>query len=424
MTVIIAGAGIAGLSLALTCHELDIPVKLYEQVDKITPLGVGINLQPHAVREIFEMGLADEIDKIGVRTREVAYFSKTGLPIWAEARGTWAGYNWPQYSIHRGYLHMMLYDAVVARLGPDCIETSAEVIGVTNHDKGVTVDVRQNGSIKQVVGRVLVGADGIHSNIRGLFDPHGGTPIWGGAVLWRGTTTMKPFLSGATMAMAGHEQQKFVTYPISNPDPATGESLINWIAELHYDPDDDWNRDDYNRRGVLADFLPQFEGWKFDWLDIPQVIRDANDIFEYPMIDRDPLEQWTHGNVTLMGDAAHAMYPIGSNGASQGIIDARVLGKCFARYGVNNAALKAYDLERRPICNAIVLANRGNGPDQVMQVIEERCGGVFDKVEDILSAKEMAEMAAAYKNIAGFDRETLNNAPRIVANNMNRPGQE
>ncbi len=410
MTVIISGAGIGGLTMALTCHQLGLPVKVFEAVKEITPLGVGINLQPHSVRELYELGLGDELEAIGVRTREVAYFSKLGLPIWAEERGKWAGYHWPQYSVHRGALQMMLFDAVIARLGVDCVKTNCAVTRFEQTADGVVVML---GDGRKISGDVLVAADGIHSGIRAGFYPKEGPPIWAGAVLWRGTTTAKAFLSGATMGMAGHQDQKFVVYPIGKPD-ADGKSLINWIAELKFDPNAAWNREDYNRHGKLEDFLPQFENWNFDWLDIPHLIREANIIHEFPMIDRDPLARWTFGNVTLLGDAAHAMYPIGSNGATQAIIDARVLGKCFAMFGVNNAALEAYDTERRPVCNAIVLANRGNGPDVVMQVIEERCDGQFAAVEDILSPDEMAKMAADYKKVAGFDVETLNNAPNII----------
>ncbi len=219
------------------------------------------------------------------------------------------------------------------------------------------------------------------------------------------------------MGMAGHETQKFVTYPISQPDE-NGESNINWIAELKFSPDADWNREDYNRRGVLDDFLPSFEDWDFDWLNIPATIRAADQIFEFPMIDRDPLKRWSFGNVTLLGDAAHAMYPIGSNGATQAILDARMLGRCFYEHGVNAGALKAYDDDRRPKCNAVVLANRGNGPDQVMQVVEERTNGVFENIDDVLSSEERLEMAATYKKIAGFDVEILNNAPSIISDEM------
>lgn len=417
MTVIISGAGIGGLTAALTCHELGIPVKVFEQVREITPLGVGINLQPHAVREIFEMGLEAEIEAIGVRTKEVAYFSKKGLPIHAEARGVWAGYRWPQYSIHRGELQMMLLKAVRERLGADAVETGAAVVGFTEEADGVHVKVERGGAITEELGDVLIGADGLHSNIRAGFYPEEGAPVWAGAVLWRGTTKAVPFLSGATMGMAGHETQKFVTYPISKPD-AGGKAMINWIAELWFEPDSRWNREDYNRTGALADFLPQFKSWKFDWLDIPALIKAADRIYEFPMIDRDPLERWSFGRATLLGDAAHAMYPIGSNGATQAILDARMLGRCFVEQGVNAAALSAYDADRRPKCNAVVLANRGNGPDQVMQVVEERSGGDFADIDDVLSPTERLEMAKAYKRIAGFDVDILNDAPSIITKGM------
>lgn len=416
MTVIISGAGIGGLTAALTCHALGLPVKVYEQVREITPLGVGINLQPHAVREIFELGLEAEIEAIGVRTKEVAYFSKKGLPIHAEARGVWAGYSWPQYSIHRGELQMMLLKAVQARLG-DVVETGAAVVGFAEDAGGVTVQVDRGGVITQERGDVLIGADGLHSKIRAGFYPEEGAPIWAGAVLWRGTTQAAPFLSGASMAMAGHARQKFVTYPISAPD-AAGKATINWIAELWFDPQAKWNREDYNRQGALADFLPAFAAWGFDWLDIPALIQTADTIYEFPMIDRDPLPRWSFGRATLLGDAAHAMYPIGSNGATQAILDARMLGRCFVEHGVNAAALTAYDANRRPKCNAVVLANRGNGPDQVMQVVEDRCGGDFADIDDVLSPTERLEMAKAYKRIAGFDVDILNAAPSIITKGM------
>ena len=419
MTVIVSGAGIGGLTVALTCHELGIPVKVYEQVKEITPLGVGINLQPHAVREIFEMGLEAEIDSIGLRTKEVAYFTKTGLPIHSEARGAWAGYNWPQYSIHRGELQMMLLAAVRARLGEDAVQTGAAITSFEETETGVRFNVERGGVTSTGTGSVLIGADGLHSKVRAQFYPDEGAPVWAGAVLWRGTTRAVPFMSGASMAMAGHQDQKFVTYPISKTDE-NGEANINWIAELKFQPDAEWNREDYNRKGILKDFLPFFESWNFDWLDIPATIRAADQIFEFPMIDRDPLPCWSFGKVTLLGDAAHAMYPIGSNGATQAILDARVLGRLFYELGVNAEALAAYDKDRRPTCNAIVLANRGNGPDQVMQIVEERTGGMFDNIDDVLTVEERLEMAKAYKKIAGFDVDILNNAASIISKDMKR----
>ena len=415
MNVIIAGGGIAGLSLALSLHQAGIGCRVFEQVGAIRPLGVGINVQPHAVRELFELGLEAEIEAIGVRTREVAYFSKRGGLIWSEPRGMLAGYNWPQFSVHRGKLQMMLFDEVVRRLGADAVVVGTAVTGFRETDGEVEVFLRSaDGDTRTETADLLVAADGIHSAIRRQLFPVEGPPRWGGAVLWRGTTLARPFLTGATMAMAGHEWQKFVTYPISAPDPETGEQLVNWIGELKYEPGAGWNREDWNRRGDFADFLPAFEDWRFDWLDCPALMRAGGDCYEYPMVDRDPLDRWTHGRVTLMGDAAHPMYPIGSNGASQAIMDARLLTRAFLDHGVGVDALEAYEAERRPATTRIVNANRGNGPDQVMQLVEERCGGEFSDISQILSRTELEETASAYKKIAGFDVETLNSRPPIV----------
>ncbi len=415
MQVIIAGAGIAGLSLALSLHQAGIAVRVFEQVPSIRPLGVGINVQPHAVRELFELGLADRLEDIGVRTREVAYFSKKGGLIWSEPRGMYAGYNWPQFSVHRGKLQMMLHDAVRERLGDDAVVGGTSVTGFRQDRAGVEVRLRgADGVERSERADFLIAADGIHSAIRKQLFPNEGPPRWGGAVLWRGTTVARPYLTGATMAMAGHEWQKFVTYPISRPDPVTGEALINWIGELKYEPGAGWNREDWNRKGDFADFLPAFEDWRFDWLDCPALMRAGGECFEYPMVDRDPLERWTHGRVTLIGDAAHPMYPIGSNGASQAIMDARVLARAFIDHGMTGDALDAYEAERRPATTRIVEANRGNGPDHVMQVVEERCGGVFADIGDVLSREELEQTAAGYKKIAGFDVDTLNSRPSIM----------
>jgi 2-polyprenyl-6-methoxyphenol hydroxylase-like FAD-dependent oxidoreductase len=411
MTVIIAGGGIAGLTVALSLHQIGVPARVYEQVRALKPLGVGINVQPHAVRELFELGLEAEMEAIGVRTREVAYYSKRGNLIWSEPRGMFAGYNWPQYSTHRGKLQMMLFDAVLKRLGPGSIVTEAAVTGFRETGGGVEVSLANGGAAQ---GSMLVACDGIHSAVRRQLCPGEGAPRWGGAVLWRGTTVAKPYLTGATMAMAGHEWQKFVTYPISQPGPATGEALINWIGELKYEPGAGWNREDWNRKGDFADFMPAFEDWRFPWLDCPALMRAGGECYEYPMVDRDPLERWTFGRVTLAGDAAHPMYPIGSNGASQAIMDARYLARAMLEHGVTGDALQAYEAERRPATTRIILANRGNGPDQVMQTVEERCGGTFGDISQVLSREELEQTAAGYKKIAGFDVGTLNARPPLV----------
>ncbi|MEQ8481255.1 MAG: flavin-dependent oxidoreductase [Hoeflea sp.] len=423
MTILVAGAGIAGLTFALTCHQIGARVRIFEQVDEIRPLGVGINLQPHAIRELVELGLESELEAVGIRTREVAYYSKHGRLIWSETRGLEAGYNWPQLSVHRGQLQLMLLRAVRKRLGADAVQTGWKACGFSQRQDEVVLQLENRaGDTRTERGSLLVAADGIHSAIRARMNPGEGPPVWGGAVLWRATSRAKPFLTGASMAMIGHEWQKFVTYPISPADPETGLSEINWVAELKKKPDAAWNREDWNRPGRLEDFLPSFESWRFDWLDVPELIRGARRIYEYPMVDRDPLPGWGQGRVTLMGDAAHPMYPIGSNGASQAILDARVLGKTIVAHGLSEAALIAYEDERRPATEKIVVANRGNGPDQIMQVIEEKCQGMFDVVTDVMSREELEDHAARYKALAGFDRETLNLRPPLIAD-TDRVGQ-
>lgn len=415
MTILIAGAGIAGLTFALSCHQLGLQARILERSRSIQALGVGINLQPNCVRELFDLGLEPELEVLGVRTSQVAYFTKYGLPIWVEPRGIAAGNNWPQYSVHRGHLQRLLYDKVLERLGSDAIVTDAGLTSCDQHNDGVTAYLRSaDGRQWKERGSVLIGADGIHSALRRQFYPNEGAPVWGGAVLWRGTSIAKPFLDGATMAMAGHEKQKFVTYPISRADPATGTALINWIAELKFLPDQEWRKEDWNRPGVLDDFLPAFESWAYDWLDAPALIRGAQEVLEYPMVDRDPLPKWTFGRATLMGDAAHAMYPIGSNGASQAIVDARVLGLKLKLLGAGDDALAAYETERRAPTNAIVLANRGNGPDQIMELVEQRSGGKNQAPELVISDSELQDHAAHYKSLTGLSIDALNIKPPII----------
>ncbi|MEM7301414.1 MAG: flavin-dependent oxidoreductase [Pseudomonadota bacterium] len=416
MTVLIAGAGLAGLSLGLTLHQIGVPFRIYEAVQEVKPLGVGINLQPNAVRELFDLGLEAELAKIGVQTRDYGFYTKTGLEVWTEPRGRWAGYDWPQYSVHRGKLQMLLYETLVARAGGDCIITGQRAVGFENKESGVELQLEDGatGARSSVLGTLLVAADGIHSAIRKQIRPGEGEPIWGGAVLWRATTMAKPILSGASMAMAGHDTQRFVTYPISNPDPETGLAMINWIAELTYDPSQGWNKEDWNREAHRNDFLPSFKDWSFHWIDVPALIANAETVFEYPMVDRDPIDQWTQGNTSLMGDAAHPTYPVGSNGASQAIVDGRVIGSKVLEHGVTPEALNAYEADVRPLTEKIILANRGSGPDAIMQMVEDRCGGVFDNIEDVLPKQELADHAARYKSLAGFSIDALNNQPDLI----------
>ncbi|MGE0061557.1 MAG: flavin-dependent oxidoreductase [Xanthobacteraceae bacterium] len=416
MTVLVAGGGIGGLTVALSLHQIGVPVRVFESVTELKAVGVGINVLPHACRELIDLGLLDRLEETGIRTKELAYFSKHGKPIWSEPRGIEAGYRWPQISIHRGTLHQLLLDAARERIGSDNILTGHHLTDWTETADGVTARFtgRDGKSAGEYQGALLIGADGIHSAMRGKLYPQEGPPIWNGRILWRGVTDGAPFLSGRTMIMAGHETLKFVCYPIDNAATERGKPVINWIAERHLPPDYQWRREDYNRQGKLEEFLPWFTDWRFDWLDVPGLIRNARYCFEYPLVDRDPLDRWTFGRVTLLGDAAHPMYPIGSNGASQAILDARVLTREIAAKGETQAALEAYEAERRPATTQLVLLNRGNGPEQVMQLVEERAPNGYNVVTEVLSQQELEGIAANYKRVAGFQVDALNAKPPIV----------
>jgi 2-polyprenyl-6-methoxyphenol hydroxylase-like FAD-dependent oxidoreductase len=417
MTILIAGGGIGGLTLALSLHQIGVAAKVFESVTELKPLGVGINVLPHAVRELIELGLADRLQAAAVRTKELAYFSKRGQPIWSEPRGLEAGYKWPQFSIHRGTLQQILLDTAIERLGRDNILTNHHLSGWTETDNGIRADFIDKATGQAVgadEGALLIAADGIHSAVREKLYPKEGPPIWNGRILWRGVTAANAFLSGRTMIMAGHEILKFVCYPISQTPDASGKYQINWVAERHMPPTYQWRREDYNRAAKLDEFLPWFEDWNFDWLDVPGLIRGCPRAYEYPLVDRDPLPRWTFGRVTLMGDAAHPMYPVGSNGASQAILDARVLTREILTHGPTDAALAAYEAERRPATTDLVMLNRCNGPEQVMQLVEERAPNGYNVVTDVLSQQELEDIAANYKRVAGFQVEALNAKPPIV----------
>ena len=321
---------------------------------------------------------------------------------------------------------MILHDAASQRLGAGQILTGHHLDRWEPTPSGIRahfIDRRIGASLGAVDGALLIGADGIHSTLRQSLYPQEGPPIWNGALLWRGITRARPFLTGRSMIMAGHEFQKFVAYPISSEAAQRGEAVINWIAERKFRPDHQWRREDWNRPGKREEFLPQFADWRFDWLDVPSLIAAAEGCYEFPMVDRDPLERWTFGRATLLGDAAHPMYPIGSNGASQAILDARVLAREIQGRGPTPEALEAYEADRRPATARIVLANRKNGPEQVMQLVQLRAPEGFNRIEDVLSAEEREGTAATYKQIAGFDKDALNNREPILQTSPARAGE-
>jgi 2-polyprenyl-6-methoxyphenol hydroxylase-like FAD-dependent oxidoreductase len=414
--IAIVGAGIGGLAAALSLRDAGFDVRVFESVPELKPLGVGINVLPHAVRELDELGLRAPLEAAGICCAELAYYTKRGQRIWAEPRGRAAGYRWPQISIHRGVLQMLLLDAARERLGAERIELGAHLESFEPRAGGVRLhfsDRVRGGVTRACDARLLVAADGIHSTVRRALYPAEGPPRWNGAVMWRGVAEAPSFLDGRTMIMSGHSTQKFVCYPIASH--GSSQSL-NFVAELRFEPTRLAEREDWNKRGRLEDFLPRFEAWRFEWLDVPALIRAAKAVWVYPMVDRDPLPRWSFGPVTLLGDAAHPMYPIGSNGASQAILDARVLTGCL-RYHADDLerGLGRYDEIRRAATAEIVLANRRQGPEAAMQLVEDRAPGGFARISDVVSDSELAAIAESYKRLAGFSIAELNARESLAA---------
>ena len=417
--VIIAGGGVGGLATALTLHQIGVPCIVFETVREMRPLGVGINLQPNAVRELYDLGITQEdLDRVGLPAREWALVGLNGNDIYSEPRGLLAGYNWEQYAVHRGQFHMLLHETVVERIGPEAVRLGSRVTGYRkNPDGSVSALIEYaNGSTSETMGTLLIGADGIHSSVRAQMHPAQPPIHWGGAIMWRGTTWGKPIRSGASFVGLGTHRQRIVFYPISHPEPKTGLSIINWIAEVTVDKTEGWKQLGWFRQVSIDDFIRHFENWIWDWLDVPALIRQADNVFENPMIDRDPVPTWRDGPVALLGDAAHAMYPTGSNGGSQAIVDARLLGAAIVEHGVTPEALAAYDDRLCGPISQLILRNRGAGPFGLLNIVDERCGGTFDNIDDVIPPEERAEFMAGYRAAAGFAIEKLNMAPQTIPN--------
>ncbi|MBV8393360.1 MAG: flavin-dependent oxidoreductase [Alphaproteobacteria bacterium] len=409
--VMIVGGGVGGLALALSCHQAGISACVYEAVTDIKPLGVGINLLPHAMRELSELGLAERLAAHAIETREIRYYSRHGQLIYGDTRGRYAGYDWPQLSIHRADLHKVLLAATRERLGDDAVRLGCRVTTLAQDSSGVTIHL-DNGTAAQ--GKVAIGCDGIHSAVRKHLYPGEGGAKYSGVNMWRGATLWPAYLGGDIMVTAGWlTVGKTVIYPIRPGTPETGDRpLINWVAELEQP---EAVRQDWTGRGRLEDMMPAFAGLKYDWLDVTAMIESTSEILEYPMVDRDPLERWSFGRITLLGDAAHPMYPRGSNGAGQAIVDARFLTGRLKALGATADALTEYEKVRNPATAKVVLTNRTNPPDAILREVFQRSGGKrFERIEDVISRGELDAIADNYKKVAGFDRETLRTRPSFV----------
>src|SRR3954468_9001709 len=406
--IIIVGAGIGGLTLGLAMQEAGIACRVFESAEQIRPIGVGINLLPHATKELASLGLEPALTQHAIATTDATFFNRFGQLIYQEPLGRAAGYDHPQFSIHRGDLQMLLLKAYLSRRGNDRLLLSHHCTGIEQDDSGVTVSFSDGpgGAIRtKVRGRAVVACDGIHSAIRKQFYPDEGEPRYSGVNMWRGVTRWKPMLSGASMVRAGWlSHGKMVIYPI-RPTGADGLQLINWVAEIETQ---NYRKRDWTRPGLIDDFIGAFADWHFDWLDVPAFLRAADSVLEFPMVDQDPLPRWSFGRATLLGDAAHPMVPRGSNGAGQAILDARALTAALLEHDNPVAALAAYEKQRLEATTRIVLTNRTNPPDAILREVFQRTGDrPFQNIDDVMSREELVALTESYKRIAGYSKEAL-----------------
>jgi 5-methylphenazine-1-carboxylate 1-monooxygenase len=405
--ILIIGAGIGGLALGLSLHQAGIPCRIYESAPEIKAVGVGINLLPHATKELARLGLEDALRRVAVTTKENAFFNRFGQLIYREPVGRFAGYPHPQFSIHRGDLQQVLLEAFLDRAGADRLFKGWHAVSVEQDPHGVTLRFHdaEGGRIAQC-GRAVIACDGIHSAIRRQFYPEEGPPRYSGVNMWRGVTRWKPVLTGASMVRAGWlAKGKMVVYPIRDRIDADGRQLMNWVAEIEtpHHLSRDWNR-----RGRIEDFIGAFQDWHFDWLDVPAMIRAADMVLEFPMVDQDPLPRWSFERVTLLGDAAHPMLPRGSNGAGQAIIDTGVLTECLQRHADPVAALKEYEDRRLAPTAKVVRTNRENPPDAILREVYLRTGDrPFADIDAVISREELMALSDGYKRVAGYDKAAL-----------------
>ena len=399
MHVLIAGGGVGGLALALMLHQRGIGCTVLEAAAEVKPLGVGINTLPHAIRELAALDLLPALDGVGIRTRELRYLNRFGQEIWQEPRGIWAGHEVPQFSIHRGHLHQVLWQAAEARLPKDALLRNARLQGVTQNANGITAHLADGRSLS---GDVLIGADGIHSIIRAALHPDDGGIRWNGIQMWRGAVEWPAFEGGDTMIVAGDMKEKLVLYPIG-AGASAATRLTNWVvcAQIGDASKPPPRREDWSRPGQLEEVLAHVARFRIPFLDVAALVRATGEFWEYPMCDRDPLPFWTDRRVTLLGDAAHPMYPVGSNGASQAVLDARCLADLLASHAPE-AALTAYAAERLPKTAEIVRANRKGGPERVVDEVSARAPDGFARLEDVISRQELVAIAGGYAQMAGF----------------------
>jgi 2-polyprenyl-6-methoxyphenol hydroxylase-like FAD-dependent oxidoreductase len=416
MKAIIIGGGIGGLTTALMLHARGFDCEIFERSEAIRELGVGINTLPHAIKELAELGLLPRLDQVGIRTHELFYMNRNGQEIWREPRGTDAGFEYPQFSIHRGRLQSVIFQAVRARLGESRIHTGHRLGAFTQDEAGVNAYFfgRDGSHCATARGDILIGADGIDSKVRETLFPNEGPARWNGSMLWRGAIDWPQFLTGRSMVIAGGMAAKVVVYPIGEgarvERPLTNWAVLVKVAEAGAPP----RREDWSRLGRFEDLMPHVQRFRIPFVDAKALIEATPEFWEFPMCDRDPLPRWSHGRVTLLGDAAHPMYPVGSNGASQAILDARCLADRLREAEHPCQALWAYERERLPMTAQIVFSNRSGGPEGVIDAVEARAPDGFDKIDNVLSYEERKAIVRGYASKAGFAKEQVNKAGKVA----------
>ncbi len=413
MKAIIAGGGVGGLVTALMLHARGIDCEVFEQADAIRELGVGINTLPHAIKELADLGLLDRLDAVAIRTYELFYTNRFGQEIWREPRGLDAGYDIPQFSIHRGRLQAVIYQAVRARLGELRIHMNCRLGSFSEDEGGVTAYFFDRAGAHRFTARgdVLIGADGIHSVVREKLYPKEGVPTWNGLMLWRGAQDWPAFLTGRSMVVAGGLAAKLVIYPIAEGSRAD-KRLTNWavIGRVGDGTTPLPHKNDWSRPGRFEDLMPHVQRFRIPFVDGRALIEATPEFWEYPMCDREPLPRWSFGRVTLLGDAAHPMYPVGSNGASQAILDARCLADRLKDADNPVHALWLYEQTRLPYTTEIVRMNRKGGPEGVIDAVEARAPDGFTNIDDVLSFEQRKAIVRGYASAAGFAREQVNKA--------------
>jgi len=406
LDITIIGAGPAGLATALRLHQKGFRPRIYESAAALRPLGVGIDVKPYGTQEVTELGLLEEFQKISVDARESIFYTRYGQEIYGEKCGKHMGYDHEQRFVHRGTFQMMLYDAVIHRLGRDTVTLGARCKSFQQDDNGVTVyfEQGQDGVPAEIRTDILIGVDGIKSTIRKQLLPASTRSHYSGITLWRGVTLMKPFKTGGTILHIGDPiaQGSLIVYPIRDNEDGKGNTLVNWVVEQNGRPE---SIEDWNQRVTPDEIAHKFDECKLEFLDVGKMIRSAREVYLFPLIDHDPLPQWSFGRVTLLGDAAHAMYPRGGNGVCQALVDTRVIAEKLATVSDPVEALCQYEAERRNKVNRIVLANRGEGPEVVRRIVEERSGGKpFDDIEKIFPRAEADALFKEYHRMAGMTR--------------------